>query len=508
MKHIYQLLAISLFIILSASCSQENNTGKQATSSQSEVSDQDDFVDSFLRKIDISERFIADLDDIKKRDTLKAITTYSSTSYFLYQGQPMGYEYELASRLAEHLDVELEMVIADDIDEIFNMLIEGKGDIITYNLTVTNSRKEYVNFSLPLNFTHQVLVQSKPKNWRKMKLHEIENQLVRNPIELIGLEISVRENSSYRDRLLNLENELGGDINIQYVDGNLSTDEIIKKVSRGEIKYTIADYNLANINAAYYQNIDLETTVGVMQQLAWATRKTSPDLLKAVNKWLKKERNSTEFAVVYNKYFNNIRAFTTRVKSDFYSKESNKISKYDKPIRETADDLNWDWRFLASQVYQESRFDPNEKSWAGAIGLMQLMPRTAKSYGYKNLKNPEVNLEAGAAHITYLNDYWKKHLPDSTERLKFILASYNAGHNHVQDARRLAEKYGYDPDVWFDNVEKCMIMKSQKKYFNQKVVKYGFCRGEEPVAYVKEILERYNYYTEFINEENKYLSSL
>ena len=444
-----------------------------------------------------------DLEDILERDTLRAITIYSSTSYFLYKGQPMGYEYELAGRLADHLDVELEMVVADDIDEIIPMLQKGEGDVITYNLTVTGSRREVVNFTLPLNFTHQVLVQRKPDNWRQMKLHEIEKELIRNPIKLIGKQISVRENSSYRERLENLQQEIGGKIPIQFVPGDISTDEIIKKVSNKEIDYTISDYNIASISSAYYDNLDIKTTVGVMQRLAWATRKSSPKLLKTINEWIKIQRDETDFYVIYNKYFKNKRAFKKRIKSDFFSLESNKISEYDDLIKENAKTIYWDWRFLASQIYQESKFDPNERSWAGAVGLLQLMPRTAKSYGYTNLTNPSVSLKAGTAHINYLNEYWKEQIPDSTERVKFILASYNAGQNHVQDARRLAKKYDLDPDVWYDNVEEAIIMKSKKKYFTDPVVRFGYCRGEEPANYVKEIFQRYQYYSEFIEDREQ-----
>ncbi|MEQ8711397.1 MAG: transporter substrate-binding domain-containing protein [Cyclobacteriaceae bacterium] len=443
---------------------------------------------------------IADLEEIIERDTLKAITTYSSTSYFLYRGQPMGYEYELAKRLAEHLDVELKMIVADNIDDIIDLLRQGKGDIVMHNLTVTKSRLEEVDFTLPLNFTHQVLVQRKPANWRNMKLHNIDKQLLRNPIKLIGKEIHVRENSSYNDRIQNLEEELGGDIVVKYVDGNSSTDDIIERVSNGEIDYTIADYNIANIQAGYYNNIDIQTTIGVMQRLAWAVNKESPNLLAAVNEWLEEQRTNSEFFVIYNKYFKNKRAFASRAKSDDFSLNSDQLSKYDDLMKETAQQISWDWRFLASQVYQESNFDPKEKSWAGAVGLMQLMPKTAKSYGVTQLTKPTENLEAGAAHLEFLNNYWMKHIADSTERLKFVLASYNAGHAHVQDARRLAEKQGLNSDIWYGNVEQAMLLKSDKKYYNDPVVKYGYCRGTEPVNYVKEIFERYNYYAEFIPE--------
>lgn len=512
MQHIIKIKP-SIFILLFISllgCNQTKSPGNSNQSSHSDTAlDKNEFtfVDSFLRKMNSEPSFVADLNEIIARDTLRAITTYSSTTYFLYRGQPMGYEYELAKRFADYLDVELKMIIAEDLDDILDLLNTGKGDIVTNNLTITSERRTVVDFSYPLNFTHQVLVQRKPANWRKMKLHTIEKELVRNPIELIGLDIHVREKSSYTSRLFNLQEELGGEINIKYLDGTITTDDIMKMVSQGEIDYTIADNNIAQINAAYYQNLDIRTTVGVMQQLAWAVRKSSPNLLKKLNQWIKNERKSSEFYVIYNKYYKNTRAFTTRVKSDFYSRESNKISEYDAQIKKGANKLNWDWRFLASQVYQESRFDPKEKSWAGAVGLMQLMPKTAKSYGFQKLTNPNINIKAGVAHLTYLNNYWKKHIADSSERVKFILASYNAGQNHVQDARRLAELRGLNPNVWYNETEKAMLLKSQKKYFNNPKVYYGYCRGEEPVNYVKEIYERYYYYTEFIEEKPQSLVS-
>ncbi|WP_258103551.1 transglycosylase SLT domain-containing protein [Marinoscillum sp. MHG1-6] len=498
------LFLVLIFSLLVLSCHKPSSDG-DAKAEASQAGDEE--ILDFKQLIKKSKKFVADLDEVMRRDTLKAITTYSSTSYFLYRGQPMGYEYELTRKLADHLGVELEMIIAKDINDIFKMLIEGEGDIITYNLTVTNNRRQYVDFTLPLNFTHQVLVQKKPDNWRDMKIHEIENELVRNPLQMIDLPIYVRKNSSYTERLLNLQDELGGKIDINYVDGDLSTDEIIKKVSRGEIPYTIADFNIANINAAYYQNIDIKTPVGIMQQLAWSVRKTSPDLKKKVNDWLEVQRKETDFYVIYNKYFKNRRAFTTRVKSDLYSKEGSRISEYDELIKDAAKSINWDWRFLASLIYQESGFEPSEESWVGAEGLMQIMPETAKGYGFVNIKDPKTNLKAGIAHLTYLDTYWKEHIPDSLERVKFILASYNAGQNHVQDARRLAEKMGYNSQIWFDNVDKCLLLKSQKEYFNDEVVQYGYCRGEEPVSYVKEIMDRFRYYVEFIPDTKDAVTS-
>jgi len=155
--------------------------------------------------------------------------------------------------------------------------------------------------------------------------------------------------------------------------------------------------------------------------------------------------------------------------------------------------LNWDWRLLASMIYQESEFDPAEKSWAGARGLMQLMPKTAEAYGGTDLNDPENNITAGTNFIKWLENYWQE-IPDTQERLKFVLASYNAGQGHISDARKLAEKFGKDNDIWNENVDEFILKKSKKEFYDDEVVSYGYCRGEEPYNYVREILERYEEY--------------
>ena len=164
-------------------------------------------------------------------------------------------------------------------------------------------------------------------------------------------------------------------------------------------------------------------------------------------------------------------------------------------IKQYANAINLDWRLLSSQIYQESKFDSKTKSWAGAKGLMQLMHNTAKQFGITNLYDPESSLKAGTRYLEYLKGRWE-HIEDSTERMKFILASYNAGPNHIKDAQRLAEKKGKDTHDW-EIVSDFVLKLSNPKYYNDPVVKYGYCRGEEPYYYVREILNRYQHYKKF-----------
>lgn len=437
-----------------------------------------------------------DLEKIKERGKLVAITGYSTTSYFVYRGRPMGYEYELLKRLADHLGVELEVKLARDLDQVFNMLNKGKGDIVAYGMTVTLDRKEKVDFTHYHDKVTQVLVQKRPEGWRRMSMNRINDSLIRNALDLIGKTVHVRRNSSYYERLKNLEEEIGGRIDIETVPGDVSTDELIRRVEQGEIEYTVADRNIAKVNKTYHPNIDVRTDISFPQRIAWAVRKNSPQLLGKVNDWIMQMRKTSDYHVIYNKYFKNGKLQTKRVKSELYSKSSGKISPYDEIFKEFGEKVGLDWRLLASQAYQESRFKPEVASWAGAQGLMQLMPATAKRFGAKDPSDPRQSVKAGVKYMEWLEEHWKG-VEDSTERLKFMLASYNVGEGHVKDAQRLAEKHGKDPTEWED-VEEFLLKKSKKEYYNDPVVNYGYCRGREPVNYVREIMERFEHYDEFV----------
>lgn len=438
-----------------------------------------------------------DMAEIREDGYLTAIAIYNSTSYFLYKGEPLGFEYELLSELADELKLELRIKLAEDIDELFTMLNNGEGDIIAYGLSITESRKKLIQFTEPHYVTHQALVQRKPDDWRSLPGYKLTDKLINDPLELIGETVYVRRNSSYYERLQNLTKEIGGDIYINTVPGNKTTDEIIKMVVDGEIDYTVADYNIAALNQTYYPILDVETQISFSQQVAWGVRKNSPHLLEAVNMWLKKIKKKSSYRILYNKYFKNRKSYHRRIKSDFYSKNSGKISRYDKIIKKHAVPLGWDWRLLSSLIYQESRFEPEVTSWAGAGGLMQIMPSTAQDLGLKDISNPDENVGAGTVYLKKLWNNWKK-IPDTLQRIKFVMASYNCGLGHVRDAQRLAISFGENPLLWDDNVEDFILKLSSREYYTNPVVRYGFVRGQEPYLYVKEIFLRYDHYKKFI----------
>ena len=439
-----------------------------------------------------------DLDEILGEGVLRVITTYSPTGYFLYRGKTMGFEYELFKRLADHLNVNLEIVLARNVDSVIPMLNRGDGDIIALGYTILADRKDDVSFTDPYLITHQSLIQKKPDNWRKMTRDNIKKSLVTDVVDLIDETVSVRKNSSYYHRLKELSNELGDSIYIDILPGEMSDEMIIKMVAEGKIKYSIIDHHKASIHKSYFPNIDTDTPVSLSQRLAWAVRKTSPELMKTINKGLRSIKRKPDYNMIYQKYFENKRQFHKRLDSDYFTGNTKKFSEYDNLVKKYAADLGWDWVLVKSLIYQESMFKSDNKSWSGATGLMQIMPSTASELGVSDPTDPEQNIRAGSRYLKRMYDFWEQ-IPDSIQRIKFALASYNCGFGHIKDAQVLATKYGKDSLNWDNGVDDFVLNLSKPEFYNDPSVAFGYARGYEPYEYVKEIFERYNNYRTFVN---------
>lgn len=440
-----------------------------------------------------------DLDAIKKRGFINALVENNSFSYFIYKGRAMGYEYELLKLLANHLQVDLKIKVVTGIEKAIEQLNTGEGDVLAFPLTITKERTNYVSFSRPFFNSYQVLVQRKPENWRSLNQDQIDYQLIRNTTDLIDKEVYVMKNSSFAERMGHLSEEIGGDIIIREDSTGVGSEALIKQVATGEINFTVTDHPIAMVNAAYYPNIDVNTPLSLPQQIAWAVRKNSPQLLNVINEWLIKIKKEPTFMVIYNRYFKSPRTSLLRMSSDYSSLAGSKISPYDELIKQGAETLGWDWRLLAALIYQESRFIVDDESWAGARGLMQLMPETAKRFGATNPDDPRQSIRAGVSFLKYLDKYWSKSIMDQDERLKFILASYNAGPSHIIDARKLTVKYKKDPTQWSE-VEYYLLQKSNPQFYRDPVVMAGYCKCEEPVNYVKNVLDRFEEYKLHIAE--------
>ncbi len=466
------LISILLLVLLSCTPNEKKEKIKQVAQKESR--------DVILKRI---------LSDRK----LIASTDYNSTNYYVYRGEPLGYQYEMLKSFADFLGVKLEIKINNDLDASLQCINQKECDVIALGLTVTKDRQQYVDFSNPLNQTRQMLVQRKPDNWRKIAtMDEIESNLLRNTLDLAGKTIHIQKNTIYKYRLETLSDEIGADILI-VEHPSATVEELIDMVNKGVIEYTISDEHIALVNQKYYPDIDTKTPISFPQNIAWAVRKGATELLDTINYWLEDFEKTRTYAYLYNKYFKNSRSINY-ARSEYHSVSGGKISPYDKLIKKYSEMIDWDWRLLASLIYQESRFYPDARSWVGAFGLMQLMPHTAKKYGVDTLSPPEEQIKAGVKFIKLLDKQFLNKIENKEERTKFVLASYNAGIAHVYDARRLAEKYNKNPNLWNENVDYYLLNKSKPEYYKDSVVKYGYCRGSEPYNFVYDILERYHHY--------------
>lgn len=433
-----------------------------------------------------------DLGDIIADGKIKAVTNINQTSYFIYKGEPMGFHFELLKRFADHLGIELEIVAKNDIDEAFLMLHSGEVDLVAIGLTINTERKAQMNFTAPIMQTRQVLVQRKPNGWQKMNSESIMEKLLSNQLDLAGRTVFVQKGSSYAQRLYDLERESGEEIDI--IEVPFDAEDLVRQVAEGEIEYSVCDENIAIIVANLYDNIDISTPVSFPQNLAWGVRKTGSEaLLEELNSWITGYRTTSAYARLEAKYFRGLRSARI-ASSEYFSTSTGKVSQYDDIIRSYSDTIGWDWRLVASLIYQESRFNASVISPVGAYGLMQVMPSTGKHFGLDVRRSVENNLYAGVRYISWLNTFFDDKVPDPMERVKFILASYNAGQGHVLDAMKLAQKNGLDPGIWDNNVSVFLARKADPAFYGDPVVKHGSLQGEAVNRYVHEILERYEHY--------------
>jgi membrane-bound lytic murein transglycosylase F len=420
-----------------------------------------------------------DLKEIVKSDTLKVATKYGSTSYFLFRDELLGFDYEIVENLATYLHVNLEIIVAHSENEMCQLLNDGKVDIVAYNTIETKELKRQFDFVFPQEDSYQVLVQNMGAN------------ALSDVTELAGKSVYVPANSIFYERLKALNDEIGGTINIIVAADSLSNDDLIEMVADNKISYTIAYHNVAMLHKTFNKTLDCRMPIGFNQNNGWLIRKRSRDLRKAIAKWRKQPETALAENNLLHKYWEKSPFFALRK----VNIPKGAISPYDQYFKKYAPLINWDWRLLAALAFHESRFIASEESWAGAAGIMQLMPHTAANFGLdKDTKfNAEMNIEAGVQYIKSLNLAFRQ-VENSEERIKFILAAYNSGPAHVLDAMALTKKYGKNPHVWFNQVEYFLLKKREPEFYNDPVVKYGYFGGKETVKYVQNTLDTYEKY--------------
>ena len=419
-------------------------------------------------------------------DTLNVGTLYSPTGFFILKGDTMGYDYDLICDFARSHGIALRFKVARSMPALLEMLKKKNVDVLACEVPVTAEYKSRVQHCGAVNETYQVLVQHSGVG------------LIHDVTQLIGRDVYVEKGSKYESRLRNLDNEVGGGINIHAVEGEAAVPtELIQRVSRREIPFTIVDSDIAQMNLTYYDSINIQLRVGFEQRSSWAVSKRDQWLADSINEWaasLDAQEYSKQALKHYFEMNRGPKPDSIKVDTMAVTPPGG-ISPYDPVFKKYAQEIGWDWRLLAAIAFSESGFNPNATSWMGARGLMQVMPKTARSFGVNesDLGNPDVSVRVATKILKELDGIMRSRT-GAADRIKFVLASYNAGSGHVTDAIALARKFELNPRVWNENVEQAMLWKMDPEYYNDSVCSNGYCRGTEPVDYVVKVLNCYENY--------------
>lgn len=425
-------------------------------------------------------------------DTLRVGMLNSPTTYFDYRGTPMGYDYELMERFSKFYGLQFKVMVGGTISEMIQWLDEGKIDILASPVPVTTEFQDRAILCGPRNVSSQVLVQ---------KTDVPKDSIVKDVTDLVGRAVTVQNDSKYLYRMQNLNEEVGGGISIiPLAKDTISDDDLLSMVWKGEISLTVVDSDVAEAALSYYPGLDISVKVSLDQYSRWAVAKDSHGIAKALDRWFADEKENEK--EVFKKYYHLSKLEIFDTPSDGLEDlrtltfVNGQISPYDNIFKAAGKKSGLDWRLIAAIAYVESHFDADVTSWAGALGIMQVMPRTAESHGYspQEMLNPVKCVDVAVKTLSDLNTMFEKRVPDIAERENFILASYNSGPGHVLDAMALAEKYGLKSHIWDDNVEVAAIMKSKPAYYRDPVVKNGYFRGKETVNFVHKVQSAYTYF--------------
>jgi membrane-bound lytic murein transglycosylase MltF len=403
------------------------------------------------------ERYTDDLPGIIKRKYLRVLTTMNRTNFFIESGQAYGFEYSLLKDYEKYLNRSVSrknlQIVVEFIpvarDELISGLLEGRGDIAAAGLTITAERKKLVDFTDPyLEGIEEVVV-----------AHKSVAGKITGPADLSGREVLVRPSSSYFESLVSLNNALKKEglepVDIEEAPETLETEDILEMVNSGAVPLTISDSHIAGIWSKGLPDIRVIESAAIRRggHIAWMVRKNSPELKKSLNRFIKTRRQGTLIGNIYfNRYFKN----TKWIKNP----RGSGTTKMDRLFQRYGKQYGFDWMLLKAMAFQESGMDPNRRSTAGAVGLMQVRPATAadERVAIKEFRGMDGNIHAGTKYLAFLEDrYFSDPGLRERDRVRFALAAYNAGPAKVQEARRLAARMGLDPDRWFRNVEIAML---------------------------------------------------
>ena len=442
----------------------------------------------------------ASLTAILERKVLRAITYFGPTNYYISRGEERGFEFELAKAFAHKLGVKLEVIIPPDLTSAYDWLADGAGDLVILPYTDNLPLPPGTIPSYSYDQTNHVIVALKENDNQHKYVDsrlDIMTALTDSPIHVI-------QGSGEARQLHELNESLNAAIKIREIPANYTALTLGNLLKKQEAKAICVDEQTAqNLNHRMGGRLTISDPIGGSQKISWVLPASASKLQSATNSFLAshagklkysgKRQVSRLYRVLKYKYT------PTKTSTSIARQVSftpNTISPFDKQVRKVAEKYGLDHRLLLAVMYVESRFDPKARSEAGAEGLMQLIPATFVSLGFNQIHDISQNIEAGAAYLRILF-YRLRHFGQSEDdRLRLVLASYNAGVGHVLDAIGLAKKLGWNAKSWLHGVETALHLLQDENYY--KHVRYGYCRSDETIDYVEQTMTQYNLYRKLV----------
>jgi membrane-bound lytic murein transglycosylase MltF len=404
----------------------------------------------------VSEPHSEDLPDMLRRRTIRVLTTYAPSTYFISRGRGAGFEYRLLKDYENDLNRSSRYgtlpIVLEFIPIPENLLLPslkaGIGDIVAAGIRMTPQRMREVDFTIPyLQSVSEVLV----SHSFAPPIHRIADLSQRR----IYIQPGWRSSKTLRRINARLLVKNLKPVQLIEADGILTSEDILALINEGIIELGIVESHIAHIWAQTLPNITIHEFPEISEHtpIAWMVRKSNPELKASLNRFLLNRRRGSHFGnIYYRQYFKQ----TRWINNPLALTDQAKFSRYVPLFRKYGAQYGFDWMLLAAIAYQESEMSHNRRSRSGAVGLMQVLPSTSSDINIdiQNIADPENNVHAGAKYLALLRDvYFDEHDLRPRDRIRFILAAYNAGPTRIQQCRRLAAKLGYDPNRWFQNTE-------------------------------------------------------
>jgi membrane-bound lytic murein transglycosylase F len=413
------------------------------------------------------------LQQIKDHNELVVLTRNSPTTYYEGVDGPTGFEYDLASRFADYLGVELRIVVPPNFGDTLALIQRGDADLAA-GLTVTDNRKEIVRFGpVYQKITPQLVYRSGTP--RPRSLADVKGK------------IDVVAGSSHAERLAKLKEKYP---NLSWQeDEDADSEELLYLVWQQLYDYTIANSNELVINRRYYPELHPAFAISKPKSLAWAFARSDDDsLYNAAVAFFGKIRKDGTLDQLIDRYYGHIGEFDYVGTRRYQAHIVQRLPAYRDWFQKAAGRFHMDWRLLAAIGYQESHWNPDAVSPAGVRGLMMLTQDAASEVEIDDPTDPEQSILGGTEYLQRMLGNIPDDIPEP-DRTWLGLAAYNVGIGHLEDARKLTQQNGGNPNKWVD-VKKNLPLLSKEKWF--KKTRYGYARGREPVRYVENVRSYYD----------------